>query len=122
YRKERYGTAEINGDEKGRMEAQSLYKLLEENIEVPEAFKAGPIPLKIVLKYLTDSMNARGKDFEIAIDKQAFKDAAAGAGDILDENIEFPTFMRKMPLAVALRLTLSQITTADATYMIRRNY
>jgi tetratricopeptide (TPR) repeat protein len=121
YRKDRYGVSEINGDEKGRLEAQSLMKLLEENIDIPPEFKGIKIPFKTVLKYLTDVMQARGKDLEIGIDKQAFKDANVEAADLLDQEIDFPAFMRRMPIAVLLRLTLSQVP-GDATYIIRRNY
>jgi hypothetical protein len=121
-RKDKYGVAEINGDEKGRAEAQSVMKLLEDQVEIPDPFRAAPVPFKIVLGYLTEKLAARGKDLEFALDKQAFKDDVPDAVDgLMDTPIEFPTFMKKMPIAVALRLALSQLP-GDATYLVRRNY
>ena len=119
-RKDKYGTSEVNGTEAGRIEAQSVMKLLEDQIEIPDAFRAAAVPFKIVLKYLTDKMAERGKELDFMIDKQAFKDAAPDGTDILEQPIEFPVFMKKMPIAVVLRLALSQLP-GDATYLIRRN-
>ena len=120
-RKDKYGVAEINGDEQGRAEAQSVMKLLEDQVEIPDPFRAAAVPFKIVLGYLTEKLGQRGKDLQFLIDKQAFKDSAPDTADLLDVPIEFPTFMKKMPIAVALRLSLSQLP-SDATYLVRRNY
>jgi tetratricopeptide (TPR) repeat protein len=119
-RKDKYGTTEVNGSEQGRYEAQSVMKLLEDQIEIPDIFKVQPVPFRAVLKYLTDTLAGRGKELDFMIDKQAFKDAAPDGTDILEQPIEFPVFMKKMPIAVVLRLALSQYP-GDATYLIRRN-
>src|SRR4051794_33136496 len=60
--------ADVVDKQKGEANA-SLRQLMSEKVEIPEAFQGGPVPLKIVLKYLTDTAAARGHQLQIALDK-----------------------------------------------------
>lgn len=121
YRKERYESTNLPDDPAGRAAAASIQKLLEEEIDIPEEFKQ-PVPFRLVLGFFRDRLSARGKDLPVWIDQNAFKEDAAEAPDLLEANITFPPFIRKMPIAIALRVALSQIPTNNATYLIRRDY
>ena len=96
----------------------SLRRLLSEKVEIPAEFRTAPVPLKIVLQYLGEHAAQRNESLPFMIDKQAFKDAAPDAVDLLDFQIEFPTFLRSMTYRQALELSMSQLP-GDATYLIR---
>jgi hypothetical protein len=99
----------------------SLRRFLFEKVEIPDAFRSAPVPLKIVLGYLSERAAQRGESLQIMIDKQAFKDAAPDSADLLDAPIEFSAFVRSMTYRQVLELTLSQLP-GDATYLVREGY
>lgn len=121
YRKEKYEASNLPDDPAGRAAANSTMKLLEDEIEIPEEFKQ-PVPFKLVLKLFGDKLAARGKDLPVWIDQNAFKEDAAEAPELLESNVTFPPFLKRMQIATALRVALSQMPTNNATYMIRRDY
>jgi hypothetical protein len=107
-----------SGDKKEAQKQEtsaSLRRLMNEKFDIPDAFKAGPVPFKIVLKYLTDAANARGRELEIAVDQRAFD---TSMNILLDENVELPIFMRKLTVDQWLEITLSQLP-GQARYRIR---
>ena len=99
--------------------ALSLRRILDMPIEIPEEFKQ-PVPLRLVLKHFGDRVNSEGKDFPVWIDQNAFRMEDENANDLLDINVTFPAFLRRMPISTGLRIALSHMPT-PATYLIRHD-
>jgi tetratricopeptide (TPR) repeat protein len=119
-RKEKYEVSSLPDDYKGRLEAKSVERLLEEQIDMKD-FQA-PMNLKEALGLFMEKFAAKGKDLPILVDTEAFKEEAPDAPSIYDTNIQFPAYPKKMQLSTALRLALSKVNPPIATYLIRRNY
>ena len=75
-------------------------KTLDEIIEIPDEFKQ-PVPFRLVVKYITDKLAAKGLEFPIWIDGISDKDP-------FEETVVCPGFLRKMSVATVLRICLKQ--------------
>ncbi|MEI7688161.1 MAG: hypothetical protein WCL32_24415, partial [Planctomycetota bacterium] len=123
YRKEKYESTNLPDDPEGRKASASVMKLLEQEVEIPEEFRQGAgIEFRTILRFFTDKLSARGKDLPVFIDQAAFDEGAAEAPKVLDTEVKFPPFLRRMPIAIALRVALSQVQGNSATYIVRRDY
>jgi hypothetical protein len=93
-------------------------KLLQEVIDMKD-FQV-PMTLKEALGLLQDKLNAKyGEDaLPILVDEEAFKGADPNA-TVFDTQVKFPPFPRRMTIAVALRVALSRIESAEATFLLR---
>ena len=121
-RKEKYEVSSLPDDDKGRGEANSLSRLLDEVIDMKD-FR-NPMTLQEALGLFYEKFQAKGegKELPILVDQQAFKDENLEAPDILETQVKFPLYPKKMALATALKLALSQVQTGNATYLIRRSF
>ena len=96
----------------------SLRHLLSERIEIPDEFRAGPVPLKFVLTHLVDRAALLKEPLPITFDRSAYKDLDADPCHTSDASIEFPNHIRSMTFRQALELSVSQIP-CDSKYLIR---
>jgi hypothetical protein len=83
-----------------------------------------PMTLKEALGLFYEHVKVQGvlgKDagLPIIVDQQSFKDANPEAGDIYESPVKFPPRPLKMTVATALQIALSQVATADTTFVIR---
>jgi hypothetical protein len=62
----------------------------------------------------------RGVGLPILVNQQAFKDLNPEAGDIYESPVKFPPYPKRMTLALALRIALSQVQSGEATFLIKR--
>jgi tetratricopeptide (TPR) repeat protein len=121
-RKEKYEVSSLPNDDEGRKEANSIQKLLKENIDMKKFHDAGEIPLKEALALFMDMFAVQNKDLPILVDVQAFEEDNPDAEKVTDTVVKFPAFPKRMAMGTALRLALSKVKTGNATYLIRRNY
>jgi hypothetical protein len=110
--------AQPNVDKLPPATSASLRRLLSEKVTIPDQMRAAPVPFKIVLQYLSNKAAARGEWMPVVIDKQAFKDAAPDANDLLDVPIELPTFVPSMTYRQALEHSMSQLP-GDGVFLVR---
>ncbi len=105
------------------MQLRTLHKVLEETLDT-KAFQ-GPMILKEILGVLQDNLNTRYKDDDvlpILVDVQAFKEENPDAVSVLESQVGFPVFPRRMTVATALRVALAQVPTNNATFLVRAGY
>jgi len=119
-RKEKYEVSSLPNDDKGKAEANSIKRMLEEYVDMKD-FQA-PLTLKEALGLLAEKFAGRGKDLPILVDTGAFKEENPEGASIYDTQVQFAPFPKKMMLATVLRLILSKVEPANATYLIRRNF
>ncbi len=119
-RKEKYEVSSLPDDEKARAEANSLSRMLEETIDMKDF--QNPMTLKEALGLFYEKFAAKGRELPILVDQQAFQDEAPEAGDIYESPVKFPPYPKKMAMATALKLALSQVQSGSATYLIRRSF
>jgi len=80
-----------------------------------------PMTLKEALGVFYQTFQDKGAELPILIDQQAFKLANPDAPDLYETQVTFPPFPKQLTLAQALRLALTQVPTANATYWVRDN-
>jgi tetratricopeptide (TPR) repeat protein len=124
-RQGKYEVLYIPDEPKGKAQADSMLKLLEEEIEIPDEFRkpGQPVLMKQVLSYFDERLQNRGSGLPVYIDQPAFKEEASGDPiDLLETTVNFPPYLRKMSIATALRVALSQFPGANATYSVRPGF
>lgn len=105
------------------MQLRTLHKVLEETLDT-KAFQ-GPMILKEILGVLQDNLDKRYKDDDvlpILVDEQAFKEENPDVPSVLESQVRFPPFPRRMTVATALRVALAQVPTNNATFLVRAGY
>src|SRR5262249_4662763 len=107
-RKERYEVSDIPEDMKGRELSNRTLRMLEDEIEIPEEFRTQAAPLGKIFQYFTMELSKTGRELPMWIDEQAFKEDTPEGVNLVDASIKFPALIKKMPIAVALRVALSQ--------------
>jgi hypothetical protein len=101
-----------------REENVVLTRMLEETIETKGLQEK--VKLKTALEYFSDKFGGR---LPILIDRSAFAAALdPDAPDPYEEEVSLPPVPSKMPMALALRLVLSQVGKGQATFLIRQGY
>ncbi|MFO0865566.1 MAG: hypothetical protein U0744_13105 [Gemmataceae bacterium] len=124
-RKEKYEVSSLPDDDKGRAEANAIYKMLQEPLEMKD-FNKAPLSVKDFFGLLYEKFAAKGKTLPILVDFAAFKgenpEAFPDDKTFFDKMITFPEYPPVLVTATALRLALSKIDGADAEYVIRRNF
>jgi hypothetical protein len=85
-----------------------------------------PMTLKDALALIQDKLQARYKDEDalpILVNLEAFKTEPADSGEqIYETQIKFPRFPRRMSVATALKVVLSQVVATKATFLVRDQY
>ncbi len=124
-RKEKYEVSSLPDDDKARAEALAVAKLLNEPIDMKDFQNA--MTLKEFIGILYEKFAAMGKELPIVVHGAAFKEESPDEfpeeSSVYDNTqVKFPAFLKKMKLAIVLRLALSQVKTGNATYLIRRNF
>jgi len=119
-RKEKYEVSSLPDDYEGRKEANSIKKLMDEQIEMKDFL--APMNLKECLELFMQKFAGKNKDLPILVDTEAFKEENPDAPSIYDTQIKFEPYPKKMQMATALRLALAKVNPPNATYLIRRNY
>jgi RNA polymerase sigma factor (sigma-70 family) len=101
--------------------SERVIQLLNEVIDLDKVTEV-KLKLKDILELLADKMTTRsGKEVMVLINIEAFKakNKKYTTARILDQDVEFPAFPKRMAIATALGIALSKIPTKDATYLIR---
>jgi hypothetical protein len=78
--------------------------------------------LKEALGIFYQQFQDKGAELPILIDQQAFKVANPEAPDVYETAVRFPPFPKRFTLAQALRLALTQVPTANATFWVRDDF
>jgi len=114
-------TAQAPGD----LTARDILRVLESSLDMKDF--QNPMTLKEVLGLLYEHtansglLGRKDSGLPVLVNQQAFKDLNPEAGDIYESPIKFPPYPKKMPVAMALQIALSQVQhPAEATYVIKR--
>lgn len=107
----------------GELTARDILRALQAPIDMKDF--QNPMTLKEVLglfyeKTADAGLLGRGVGLPILVNQQAFKDANPEAGDIYESPVKFPPYPKRMTVALALRLALSQVQSGEATFLIKR--
>lgn len=107
----------------GELTARDILRALQAPIDMKDF--QNPMTLKEVLglfyeKTADAGLLGRGVGLPVLINQQAFKEQSPEIGDILESPVKFPPYPKRMSLAVALQLALSQAQAADTTFLIKR--
>ena len=95
-----------------------LARILEETIETKGLQEK--VKLKTALEYFSDKFGGR---IPILIDRSAFA-AIAGPNDPdpYEEEVSLPPVPAKMPMSLALRIVLAQVSHGEATFFVRQGF
>jgi hypothetical protein len=103
---------------------RQLLAKLNDTIDMKD-FQA-PLTLKEALSMISDKMRAKYKDDDalpILVNLEAFKPEPADSGEqIYDTQVKFPSFPRRMSVATAIKVALSQVVATKATFLVRDQY
>jgi hypothetical protein len=99
---------------------RQLRALLDEVIDMKEFQQ--PMTFKEVLALLVSKVKDAGKELNIVVNVDAFRDENPDAPDIYDTAVRFPSAPKRMAVGNALRYALSRVPTANATFLVRVNY
>lgn len=103
--------------ETARTRSAAVRKSLAEPVEMPEEFKQ-PVPLKLVFQYLRDKLSGQGMELPIEIDYAAFKDENPESPELLESNVVYPTFLRRVAVQDAVAIALKQFPASNATQRV----
>jgi hypothetical protein len=85
-----------------------------------------PMTLKEALALIQDKLNAKYKGDDvlpILVNLEAFKSEPTDSGEqIYEMQVKFPQFPRRMSVATALKVALSQVVATKATFLVRDQY
>jgi hypothetical protein len=85
-----------------------------------------PMTLKEALNLIQEKLQAKYKDADalpILVNLEAFKGEPTDSGEqIYETQIKFPSFPRRMSVATALKVVLSQVVATKATFLARDHY
>ncbi|MCI0684856.1 MAG: hypothetical protein L0Y71_22390 [Gemmataceae bacterium] len=107
----------------GEVSARDLLRVLQAPLDMKDFQQ--PMTLKEALglfyeKTADSGLLGRGVGLPALVNQQAFRDIAPEAGDIYETPVKFPPYPRRMPMAVALQIALSQVQSGEATFLIKR--
>jgi hypothetical protein len=120
-RKGKYEVSSLPDDPKGREEANKLYERLNDMMDLSDEVFKNPMSLQNFI----DILDSKHK-IAVLVDTAPFKaeneSEYPNGVEIYETKIQFPPAPKRMTIATALRLALSQVKTDNATYVIRRNF
>lgn len=107
----------------GELTARDILRALQTPIDMNDF--QNPMTLKETMGLFYEKVQnlgvlGRGVGLPVLIDQAGFKEVAPEAPDIYDTPVKFPVYPKKMTLATALQLALSQIPMAETTFLIKR--
>jgi hypothetical protein len=100
-------------------ETAALTRMLDEVIDTKDF--TNPMTLKDALQLFYEKFAARGKEFSVIVDLDAFRRAEPDSPSPYEAMVQLPTVPKQMPMYVTLRMMLGQVP-AKATYMIRQGH
>ena len=111
------------GQAPGELTGRDILRALQTPIDMTDF--QNPMTLKEAMGLFYEKVQnlgvlGRGIGLPILVDQAGFKEVAPEAPDVYETPIKFPVYPKKMNLATALQVALSQIPTAETTFLIKR--
>jgi len=104
------------GDRQKVAECTQLLRLLDEQVEMKD-FQA-PMSLKEAFWLLMEKFASKGKELPIIVEAAEFRKEHPDL-EIYDQQVSFQPFPKRLALGKVLKMMLSKVTQADATFLIR---